>query len=51
MNKKVQFKVALKRYLNAHSSFYVDKFMMFKIIQNILYILYFYDLFHILLSF
>jgi hypothetical protein len=30
VNKKSQFKVALKRYLNTHSFYYVDEFLMFE---------------------
>jgi hypothetical protein len=30
VNKKSQFKVALKRYLNTHSFYSVDEFLMFE---------------------
>jgi hypothetical protein len=30
MNKKTQFKVALKKYLNTYSSCFADEFLMFK---------------------
>jgi hypothetical protein len=30
MNKKAQFKVALRRYLNTHSFYSVEEFLMFK---------------------
>jgi hypothetical protein len=30
MNKKAQFKVALKRYLNTHFSYSVEEFLTFK---------------------
>jgi hypothetical protein len=33
MNKEAQFKVALKRYLNTHSLYSVEKFLMFKIVS------------------
>jgi hypothetical protein len=35
MNKKAQFKVALKRYLNTHSFYPVEEFLTFKMTHNV----------------